>query len=80
MDGDMLVGDLVFKLTMKKVVIDTRETATYLRENLTNLENYMSTVNSDIENFNQYLKVNEDGLKSGGERTDYLMIKYFWGA
>ena len=37
----------------------------------------MSTVNSDIENFNQYVKVNVDGLKSRGERTDYLMINLF---
>ena len=34
----------------------------------------MSTVNSGIENFNHYVKVNADGLKSRGERTDDLMV------
>ena len=34
----------------------------------------MSTVNLYIENFNQYVKLNVDGLKARGERTDDLMI------
>ena len=37
----------------------------------------MSTVNSNIENFNQYVKVNVDGLKARGERTYDLMIEIF---
>ena len=37
----------------------------------------MSTVNSDIDNFNQYVKVNVDGLKESGERTDDLIINLF---
>ena len=34
---------------------------TYLSENLTDIDTYMSTVNLDIEKFNQYFKVNVDG-------------------
>ena len=34
----------------------------------------MSTVNSDIENFNKYIKDNVGGLKARGDRTDYSMI------
>ena len=37
----------------------------------------MPTVNSDIENFNQYVKVNVDGLKARGDQTDDLMINLF---
>ena len=37
----------------------------------------MSTVSSGIENFNQYVKANVDGLKSRGERTYVLMINLF---
>ena len=37
----------------------------------------MSIVNSNIENFNQYVKVNVDGLKSRGGCIDGLMIKLF---
>ena len=37
----------------------------------------MSTVNLDIENFNQYVKVNMDGLKSRGEKMYDIMISLF---
>ena len=37
----------------------------------------MSTVNSNIENFNQYLKFNTDKLKARGDLTDDLMINLF---
>ena len=50
---------------------------TYLSENLTDIDTYMSTVNLDIEKFNQYFKVNVDGLKSRGDRTDDLIINIF---
>ena len=63
MDDDTPVGELLFKLMMQKAIIDTRATATHLRENITNLDTYMSTVNSNIEKFNQYVNVNVDGLK-----------------
>ena len=59
---------------IKNAIIETRATATHLRENLTNLDTYMSTVNLDIENFNNYVKVNVDRLKERGERTDDLII------
>ena len=38
MDGETPVGDLLFKLMMQKSVIDTRETSTYRRGNITNLD------------------------------------------
>ena len=57
--------------------MDTRSTANHLRENLINLGSYMSTVNSYIENFNQYVKVNVDGIKARGERIDDLINNLF---
>ena len=41
MEGETPVGELLFKLMMQNSVIDTRATANYLRENLTNLDTYM---------------------------------------
>ena len=37
----------------------------------------MYTVNSDIENFNHFFKVNVDGLKARGKCTYDLMIYLF---
>ena len=53
MDGETPVGELLFKLMMKKSIIDTRATETHLQENLKNLDIFLLTVNSNIENFNQ---------------------------
>ena len=77
MDDETPVDELIFKLMMQKAVIDTRATSTHLRENLNSLDTYMSTVNSDIENFNQYVQVNVDGLKARGESTHNLIINLF---
>ena len=57
--------------------MDTRSTANHLRENLINLGSYMSTVNSYIENFNQYVKVNVNVLKPRGDLTDDIMVNLF---
>ena len=44
---------------------------------MTNLDAYISTVKSNIENFNQYINENVDGLKARGERTDDPVINLF---
>ena len=62
---------------IQKAFIKTRATATYLRENLTNLDTYTYKINLEIENFNQYVKVNMDGLKSRGDQTDDLTTNLF---
>ena len=70
-------GELLFKFLMQKVVIDTRATDYHLRENLTSLETYITTVKSNIENFNQHVKLNVEGLNSGSERKNSLMANLF---
>lgn len=77
--GNTPSGSLFFKLLMQKAIVDTRATASHLRENLTNLDSYISTVDSNIQLFNQYVKVNKEGLKARGESTDDLMINLFKG-
>ena len=76
-DDDTPVGEFLFKLMIQNAIIETKATYTHLRENLTNLDTYMSTVNLDIENFNNDVKVNVDRLKERGERTDDLIIKLY---
>jgi hypothetical protein len=40
---------LLFKLLMQKAVIDTHSTSSLLRENLSNLDTYMSTIKRNIK-------------------------------
>jgi hypothetical protein len=70
-------GIMLFKMLMRKANMDTRETASQLRENLTNLHSYISTIDSNIEMFNQHVKVNRDDLTARGESSDDLIINLF---
>jgi hypothetical protein len=56
------IGMLMFKLQMLKVVVNTRAMASHLRENLTSLDTYMASINSNIELFNLHVKENRQGL------------------
>jgi hypothetical protein len=70
-------GIMLFKLLVRKANTDARATASQHQENLTNLDSYMSTVDSNIELFNQHVKVNRDGLTNRGESSDDLTISIF---
>jgi hypothetical protein len=71
------IGIVLFKLLMRKANTDTRSTASQLQENLTNLDSYISTIDSNIELFNQHVKINRDGLAARGESSDDLIINLF---
>ena len=77
--GDTPVGIKYLKHMLDRATVDTRSTASHLRKNLTDLDSYMATINSNIEEFNNYVKINQQGLKARGERTDDLMINLFKG-
>jgi hypothetical protein len=71
------IGIMLFKLLMHNANTDTWATASQRCENLMILDSYMSTVNSNIELFNQHIKVNRDGLTTQGESSDDLIILTF---
>ena len=73
------IGALYFKLLTSKAVVDTRSTASYLRENLTSLESCVASVNSNVDSFKLYVKENRQGLKVRGERMDNIMMNLFKG-
>ena len=70
-------GPLLFKLLMQKAIINTWATTSLMRENLSNLDSYMTNVKSDVEEFNRYVKRNHQGLQTRGERCDGIMIHLF---
>ena len=51
---------------MQKSVIDTRETGKVMRNNLSSLDTYMSTMKSDASRFNKYFKLNLTGIQAAG--------------
>ena len=73
------VGTMIFKLIMNKTIIDTRATAAAFRRDLSNLDIFMATCNSNIELFNDHVSTAVDGLKARDERVDDLMTHLFKG-
>ena len=73
------VASLLYKLLMAKAIVDTRATTYQFRNNLANLDNYMTSVNSNIEMFNIHVKNTVEGLKARGESVDDLMMLLFKG-
>ena len=71
------VGELLFKFLMQKKVIFMEDTASHFRENLTNLETYITMVNLQHWDFPKKFKVNMEGLKAMGESTDDLVANLF---
>ena len=62
----LTMGEILFKLLIQKLVIDTRETSMVMSNNLSLLGTYISNVKSDMSKFNQYMKLNITKLQSHG--------------
>jgi hypothetical protein len=73
----ILTGPLLLKLILKKAVIDSRATSANLREQLTNLDSYMASVDCNVEMFNQHVNEVVVGLLARGESTDELVVNLF---
>ena len=72
-------GPLMFKLLMTRAATDTRATVTYIRTSLSQLDQYMVSIDSDIEKFNLYVKKLRQDLHARGEVTNDLLVNLFKG-
>jgi hypothetical protein len=72
-------GPMLFKLIMSKAIIDTRSTSSHIQANLMNLPSYISTIDSDIIRFNEYVKIQRAGLLARGKTVDDLLLCLFNG-
>ena len=50
-----------------------------MRENLSKLDTYIATVNSNIEKFNEYAKIKYDVLTKICERCNDIISNFFKG-
>ena len=55
-------GPLLLKILVGIAHIDTRYTASHLRETMSSLDTYIVTVDYDIETFNQYVAAQRSAL------------------
>ena len=71
---------LLLEILLQKDIIYTRATAYKIRDNLSSLYTYITRVKSDIEEFNEYSKINYEALIARGEgcndRISKLLKEY----
>ena len=72
-------GPLLFKLLMTRAATDTRATVTYIRTAMSKLDEYMKTIDSDIEKFNLYVRKLRQNLSARGETSNDLLVNLFKG-
>lgn len=72
-------GPMLFKLVMSRAIVDTKSTASHMQGNLMNLTSYISTIDSDIVRFNEYVKIQREGLLARGQTVDHLLLCVFNG-
>jgi hypothetical protein len=76
----MFASALLFlKVIIRESHIDTHATVASIRTKLSNLDEYIVTINSDITKFNQYVYLLVNALKARNKTTDDLLINLFKG-
>ena len=70
-------GPCALKVIIREAHIDTKATTNHIRTSLNNLDKYIVTIDSDIEKFNHYVKVQLDALAARGETTHDLLCNLF---
>ena len=72
-------GSLLFKILLHKATMETRGTASNMRENMWSIDTCISTVNFDIDKLNEYSKIKYEALTARGERCNEMMSNMFKG-
>ena len=72
-------GILLLKVIIRESHIDTNATTTSIRNKLSNLDDYISTIGQDITKFNGYVQNLLTALETRGETTHDLLANLFKG-
>ena len=72
-------GIATLKVVIRESHVDTNATVQFIRENLSSLDTYMQSIDSDITKFNQYVQNQMNSLKARGADTQDLLANLFKG-
>jgi hypothetical protein len=78
-DGPIPAGPLLLKIIISKAHVDSRATVTYIRTSLTELDDKMLDLDSDIKAFNFFVQTQVKSLAARGETSSDLLINLFKG-
>jgi hypothetical protein len=72
-------GVALLKVIVRESHLDTNATTNQIRTKLSNLDQYITTVDSDIGKFNQHVKLLIQSLNARNQTTSDLLINLFKG-
>ena len=72
-------GNLLLKVIIRESHLDTNATTQSIRMKMSNLDEYMSKIGSDVTKFNGYVKLLEGSLVARGQKSDALLSHLFKG-
>ena len=72
-------GNLLLKVIIRESHLDTNATTQSIRMKMSNLDEYMSKIGSDITKFNSYVKLLEGSLVARGQKSEALLTNLFKG-
>ena len=70
-------GILLLKIVIREAHIDTNATVRHLREKISTLDQFMATINHDIEKFNAHVINIVNGLKARGHTSQDVLANLF---
>ncbi|KAI2512052.1 hypothetical protein MHU86_2340 [Fragilaria crotonensis] len=78
-DNDVCSGVALLKIIIRESHLDTNATTNQIRTKLLSLDKYITTIDSDIGRFNQYVKLLVQSLTARNQTTSDLLINLFKG-
>ena len=72
-------GVALLKIIIRESHLDTNATTNQIRTKLSSLDSYITTIDSDIGRFNQYVKLLVQSLTARNQTTSDLLINLFKG-
>jgi len=75
----VLDGPLYLRILISRITIDSRSTVSYIRRTLSELDDYMTSVDHNVTAFNEFVRLQLDALTARGESSSDVMVNLFKG-
>ena len=72
-------GNFLPKMIIRESHLDTNATTQFIHMKISNLDEYMAKIGSDIMKFNGYVKLLENSLAARGQKGEALLMHLFKG-
>ena len=70
---------MYLRILISRVTIDSRSTVSYIPRTLSELDDYMTSVNNNVTTFNEFVRLQLDTLTARGESPSNVMVNLFNG-